>query len=89
MIRTIAVCAALALGTISSAGAAIVPVPVVPGQGSIIKVGEGCGPGRWRGPYGGCNWFRGPYGSYRHTAIECPPGFHIAYDRSRCLQNRW
>ncbi|MBR0652732.1 hypothetical protein GXW78_23950 [Roseomonas terrae] len=46
----------------------------------LTPVAEGCGPGRWRGPWGGC---RGPgygpapgyWGPPPQTWNGCPPGF--------------
>ena len=89
MLKTTLLAARLAF-TIAMVGtAAMAPAHVTIGtDGAITQVGEGCGPGRWRGPYGGCNLFNGPGGSNRGTAIECPPGFHISWDRSRCMANR-
>jgi hypothetical protein len=52
----------------------------------VIQVAEGCGPGRWRGPWGGCrgpDWGPGPYappppayyGGRYYGGNGCPPGF--------------
>jgi hypothetical protein len=53
----------------ASADAAILPAPVGNDAG-IVKIAQGCGPGRWRGPGG---WCRGPgygpgpgWGWHRH-----------------------
>ncbi|MBP0495758.1 GCG_CRPN prefix-to-repeats domain-containing protein [Pararoseomonas indoligenes] len=56
--------------------------PPSPGVASpIIPVAEGCGPGRWRGSWGGC---RGPGPGYFYAPPPppvyyggngCPPGF--------------
>ena len=50
--------------------------------GTIIPVAEGCGPGRWRGPWGGCRgpgWGPGPGYYYGPRPVEgwngCPPGW--------------
>ena len=88
MIKTAILTAMLALGLSPIANAAITPVHIATTDGSIIQVGEGCGPGRWRGPMGGCHVFTNGAGTNRGTSIECPPGFHISYDRSRCMWNR-
>ena len=48
---------------------------------SIIPVAEGCGPGRWRGPWGGCRgagpgyWYAPPPPPAYYGAGGCPPGF--------------
>jgi hypothetical protein len=48
---------------------------------SVIPVAEGCGPGRWRGPWGGCRGpgygpgpgYYGPNPGWHGNG--CPPGF--------------
>jgi hypothetical protein len=47
----------------------------------VIQVAGGCGPGKHRGPYGGCrNNFANP------AAHACPRGFHIG-PGGRCRGN--
>jgi hypothetical protein len=45
---------------------------------AIVRVAEGCGPGRWRGPWGHCRHtlFSGrmPGGGYASSYNGCPPG---------------
>ena len=84
MFRTIVVSAALALGLATAANAAISPMPIGGGDVGIVKVAEGCGPGWWRGPYGGCHPFYGPGGSLRGTPFACPPGMHVGPYGHRC-----
>ena len=43
-------------------------------NGLVTHVAQGCGPGGWRGPYGGCRYGRPVYGR--------PPGW--AYRPVRC-----
>jgi hypothetical protein len=53
MIRSVALAFALALALVSSAQA-MPPVSVLQPDETVINVREGCGPGRVRGPAGGC-----------------------------------
>jgi hypothetical protein len=88
MFKTTALSAALAVGLATAASATILPVEAARGDNAIVKVGEGCGANRWRGPGGACHDFNTPYGSNRGTRFECPPGFHIGEDGGRCWPNR-
>ena len=55
--------------------------PVEPATTDIIQIAGGCGPGRHRGPYGGClRNFANP------AAHACPRGFHIG-PFGRCRGN--
>jgi hypothetical protein len=63
---------------------AAAPLPMATGvtAANVILVAEGCGPGRWRGPWGGCRgpgWGPGPYAysppSAYYGGNGCPPGF--------------
>ena len=51
------------------------------GEEAIISVAEGCGPGRWRGPWGGCRgpgpgyWYAPPPPPVYEGGNGCPPGF--------------
>jgi hypothetical protein len=72
----------------SYAAVSMAPVPVtvdtvLPGHDldaapPIVLVAEGCGPGRWRGPWGGCRgpgpgaWYAPPPVYYGGNG--CPPG---------------
>jgi hypothetical protein len=80
MIRTIALGAALAFSLVTASNAAIMPAPVSTPSDLTIKVAEGCGPGFWRGPHGGCHPMAGPH-------RFCPPGFHIGREGHRCWPN--
>jgi len=62
-----------------SAAAMPLPASIAPNApATVIPVAQGCGPGGWRGPYGGCRYgahryyrpYRGGYGYY-----GCPPGY--------------
>ncbi len=50
-------------------------------EAAIIPVAEGCGPGRWRGPWGGCRgpgpgyWYAPPPPPVYYGGNGCPPGF--------------
>ena len=88
MIKSTVLSVCLALGFATAAHAAYLPLPPSIGNDAIVKVGEGCGWGMWRGPDGRCNPFYGPGGPLRGTQYECPPGFHIGPGRARCWPNR-
>jgi hypothetical protein len=68
--RSYAIGFALGAGALLLAGVSEAKVPVAPLKDAtpITKVAQGCGPGGWRGPYGGCRYgppgrcWRGPYG---------------------------
>lgn len=61
--------------------------PALSDSGSIvIPVAQGCGPGRWRGPWGGCRatpyvgpmpggGYAYPSGGYGYFGNGCPPGY--------------
>ena len=63
------------------------PQPVVPTVDSqIIQIAQGCGPGAWRGPWGGCRdtpysgplpggGYAYPSGGYGYFGNGCPPGY--------------
>jgi len=78
MVRTIVLSATLAFGLATAASAVIAP-PVVHTDGLIIKVAEGCGAGRWRGPDGRCH----PMAKGR----KCPVGYHLGAEGRRCYPN--
>lgn len=73
----------------ATCGATIAPseaLPILPSNGAssmVIQVANGCGPNKYRGPYGSCHRFgTGPYpggyyGAYRVAARPngCPPGY--------------
>ena len=88
VIRAFVLGMALSLGLATTAGAAILPAPVANGDGGIVKVGEGCGPGWWRGPHGHCHPFTGGGGSLRGTRFACPGGMHVGPYGHRCWPNR-
>lgn len=85
MVRVMVAALAVVLGGAPVAHAATSLLLPRIGDGAVVTVGEGCGPGRWRGPYGGCHWFRSPCGSYRGTPAECPPAFFFAPNYGRCF----
>ncbi len=76
MLRSVLMSAALALGLATAANAGIAPAPLGVTDSSVIKVAEGCGPGRWRGPGGLCH----PYAVHR----ACPGGYRLGPDGRRC-----
>jgi hypothetical protein len=94
MIRTaiLSLTLALGLGLAGAAHAASAVIVAPPGvTNSIITIGEGCGAGRWKGPGGNCNNFRGGEGNNRGTEQECPPGLHYEFHGAgtgRCYYNR-
>ena len=61
---------ALLLATASDARVLVAPLK---SETTITKVAQGCGPGGFRGPYGGCRYggprrcWRGPYGGLHCT----------------------
>ena len=66
--------AAVRAETTTSAGS-----PAGADSATLTLVAEGCGPGRWRGPWGGCRgggwaWGGPVYGGWR-GGNGCPPGF--------------
>ncbi|WP_020173301.1 GCG_CRPN prefix-to-repeats domain-containing protein [Methyloferula stellata] len=71
-----------AIAAVFLASALVAPIsanalPFDPGLGlpsDIEHVAQGCGPGGWRGPYGGCNYAPGGrWGWGSHWG--CPPGW--------------
>jgi hypothetical protein len=79
MVRSIILSAGLVLGLATAASAGITPVPVGNSDSLVVKVAEGCGAGRWRGPEGRCH----PYAVGR----RCPVGYHIGPEGRRCWPN--
>jgi hypothetical protein len=71
--------ALLAIATMSSAWA-MPPIKVDPDNG-LLPIAGGCGPGRWRGPWGHCRGtpYYGPLpgGGWRGRPAwnGCPPGY--------------
>ena len=70
---------ALALAGAGSASALTAPPPPVASVGSeFLPVAEGCGWGRWRGPWGGCRdtpyYGRLPDGGWAGGPPAAPPG---------------
>ena len=66
------------LGLASAANAAPASPTGIAGGGLIEHVAQGCGPGFFRGPYGGCRPMRGGFG---------PRGFYgrPGFDGRRCF----
>ena len=84
MLKTLAlVLTAGALPTAVSPSAAMPFQPSTDRWSMIVRVAEGCGPDRYRGPGGACHRFgRGPYpggywGPYQYAygGNGCPPGY--------------
>ncbi len=79
----VAAAAGLLVGAAPARAAPLSPALDLPAATAAIPVAEGCGPGRWRGPWGGCRgpgWGPGPgyyYGAPPPPATwnGCPPGF--------------
>src|SRR5262245_17759777 len=77
------VAAVLSLAAVSSPSHAMPMQPSMGVDSLIVTVADGCGGGRYRGPYGSCHRFgTGPYpagyfGPYRGgpRANGCPPGY--------------
>ncbi len=85
----------LVFGMLTVAGllaGAMVPASALPaklplGTGTAIElVAQGCGPGAWRGPWGGCRdtpyqgplpggGYAAPYAGPDYYGNGCPPGF--------------
>jgi len=57
------------------------PASIAPNTpATVVPVAQGCGPGGWRGPYGGCRYggyrYYTPYrGGYYYRNNGCPPGY--------------
>jgi hypothetical protein len=79
---------AVALGVLTFAASAMpsqaMPIqPLTDASSMVVQVADGCGGGRYRGPYGSCHRFgRGPYpggywGPWDHQYANngCPPGY--------------
>ncbi len=80
MTRTI-MSAAFAFATLVGAAQAMPVAPVNAPNDDVIAVAGGCGPGRHRGPYGGC------LRNYANPAAHaCPRGYHIG-PGGRCRGN--
>jgi hypothetical protein len=85
--RTVTLSFVAATAALIAAAAPLAAAPLPPGPaltaGHAVLVAEGCGPGRWRGPWGGCRgpgWGPGPgYWGWRPRPAEgwngCPPGW--------------
>jgi len=66
-----------------AAAADAAPIAPIPSLDSLtVPVAGGCGPGRWRGPWGHCRstpyYGRLPGGWYQpppHPFFGCPPGY--------------
>jgi hypothetical protein len=79
MIFKLALSAAFIAGLATSAAAGVMVSPISDSGLTITRVAEGCGPGMWRGPHGGCH----PFARHR----MCPRGFHIGPHGKRCWPN--
>ncbi len=80
MTRTF-IAAAFALATLVGTAEAMPVAPIDTTNPDIIAVAGGCGPGRHRGPYGGC------LRNYANPAAHaCPRGYHIG-PGGRCRGN--
>jgi hypothetical protein len=79
MTKMILVGAILTFGLASLASAGTMPVQRSNGDSLVTPAAEGCGPGRWRGPRGGCHPFA--------VGRLCPPGYHIGRYGRRCWPN--
>jgi len=78
-LKTAMFAVALGLAGTSVTNAMVIPAPVGDGDGVIVKVAEGCGPGWWRGPGGHCHPFA--------VGRACPRGYHIGRYGHRCWPN--
>ncbi|MGO9133737.1 MAG: GCG_CRPN prefix-to-repeats domain-containing protein [Methylovirgula sp.] len=79
MISKLLLSAALVAGLATSAMAGVMVSPLGDTGTTITRVAEGCGPGMWRGPHGGCH----PYAHDR----ACPRGYHLGREGRRCWPN--
>jgi hypothetical protein len=82
--RTLTIIAAFAGLMATAAPASAAPLAATLGMTAtpVTPIAEGCGPGRWRGPWGGCRgpgWGPGPGYAYGGPPAEgwngCPPGY--------------
>jgi hypothetical protein len=69
-----------------AASIAIAPAQSIATASNVLKIADGCGRGRYRGPGGACHWYgRGPYpGGYWGPRRRCWRG---PYGGLRC--RRW
>jgi hypothetical protein len=79
MLRSIILSATLAFGLATAANAGVIATPIGKTDSLVVKVAEGCGPGMWRGPHGGCH----PMAVGR----ACPRGYHLGPEGKRCRPN--
>jgi len=76
MVRTIVLSAALAFALATAANAGIQSAPAGHADSVVVKVAEGCGGGKWRGPEGRCH----PMAVGR----LCPEGYRLGPDGKKC-----
>ena len=62
--------AAFLFGTAAEAAMPVTPLTT---GADVVNIAQGCGPGRWRGPYGGCG---GGYHPYYHGYYGYHPYYH-------------
>jgi hypothetical protein len=74
--RVICLSGVLVFSLVTAAGATMKPAPIANVDSAVVKVAEGCGAGRWRGPGGHCH----PLAVNR----LCPKGYHIGPEGRRC-----
>jgi hypothetical protein len=65
--------AAFLFGTAAEAAMPVTPLTT---GADVVNIAQGCGPGRWRGPYGGCG---GGYHPYYHGYYGYHPYYHGYY----------
>ena len=76
---------AFLLGASLSTASAIPAVQSAAAPDLVVKIAQGCGPGAWRGPWGGCRdtpysgplpggGYAYPRGGYGYFGNGCPPG---------------
>lgn len=82
--------AGIGLAMASALAAPAMPMPTISDTAAspmVVPVAQGCGPGGWRGPWGGCRytpyygplpsggWVEPPPYAYRYFGNGCPPGY--------------
>ena len=84
--KILTLAAALSAGILSmplSPAGAMPLGPTPSSESNVVQIAGGCGPGFFRGPYGGCR--RMGFGGPRpFMARACPPGFRLGPYGRRC-----
>lgn len=77
MLKAAGVLAAGCITAFIATSASAMPVmPTLDADSSVQKVRDGCGPGRWRGPWGHCR-STPYYGRMPGGWVKCRPGYWV------------